>query len=100
MRSRVITFVFVISLVFTIPMTFDESMNLSFVIVIVQDKSLAIPKVKEICNKWKLCYYYKLQHSSKTTKEYFNKKLFALYFVDLDNIVNVDEDVSLLARKV
>ncbi len=38
----------------------NESMNLSFVIVIIQDKTLIVFEVKKICNKWKLCYYCKL----------------------------------------
>jgi len=75
-------------------------MNLSFVTIIVQGKSLAILEVKEIYNKWKLCYYYKLQHLSKIAKKCFNKKSFILRLVNLNDIVNVDEDVSQLARKV
>ena len=67
---------------------------------IVQDKTLVTLEVKEICNKWKLYYYCKLQHSSKTAKKCFNKKSSSLRLVDLDDTSNVDEDVSLLTRKV
>ncbi len=77
-------------------------MNLNFVIVIIQDKTLIIFKIKKICNKWKLCYYCKLQHSSKIIKEYSNKKLFILHILNVydNDVVNINEEVSLFARKV
>ncbi len=80
----------------------NESMNLSFVIVIVQDKTLIISKIKKICNKWKLCYYCKLQHLSKIIKECSNKKFFTLHIMNVyDNyVININEKVSLFARKV
>ena len=80
----------------------DESMNLSFVIVIVQDKTLIVSEIKKICNKWKLCYYCKLQHSSKIAKEWSNKKLFTLRIMNVydSDVVSIDEEVSLSARKV
>ena len=83
-------------------LSFDESMNLSFVIVIVQDKILIVSEIKKICNKWKLCYYCKLQHSSKIAKECSNKKLFTLRIMNVydSDVVNIDEEVSLSARKV
>ncbi len=80
----------------------DESMNLSFVIVIIQDKTLTVSEIKKICNKWKLCYYCKLQHLSKIIKECSNKKLFTLHIMNVYNndVVNINEEVSLSARKV
>ncbi len=80
----------------------DESMNLSFVIVIIQDKTLIVFEIKKICNKWKLCYYCKLQHSSKIAKECSNKKLFTLHIMNVYNsdVININEEVSLLAKKV
>ncbi len=32
-------------------LSFNESMNLNFIIIIIQDKTLIIFKIKEICNK-------------------------------------------------
>ncbi len=102
--SKIITFVTVISTVSSsLSFSFlDESMNLSFVIVIVQDKTLIVSKIKKICNKWKLCYYCKLQHSSKIAKECSNKKLFTLCIMNIydSDVVSIDEEVSLSVRKV
>ncbi len=80
----------------------NESMNLSFVIVIIQDKTLIVFEVKKICNKWKLCYYCKLQHSSKIAKECSNKKFFTLRIMNIydSDIINIDEEVLLSAKKV
>ncbi len=80
----------------------DESINLSFVIIIVQDKILIISEIKKICNKWKLCYYCKLQHSSKIIKECSNKKFFTLHIMNIydKDVVSINEEVSLSARKV
>ena len=80
----------------------NESMNLSFVIIIIQDKTLIISEIKKICNKWKLCYYCKSQYSSKIAKECSNKKLFTLCIMNIYNsdIISINEEVSLLAEKV
>jgi len=80
----------------------DELMNLSFVIIIIQDKTLIISEIKKICNKWKLCYYCKLQHLSKITKECSNKKLFTLHIMNVydNDVVSINEEVSLFAKKV
>ena len=82
--------------------SFNKSMNLSFVIIIVQDKTLIISEIQKICNKWKLCYYCKLQHSSKIAKECLNKKFFTLHIMNIynNNIININEEVLLFARKV
>ncbi len=82
--------------------SFNESMNLSFIIVIIQDKTLIISEIKKICNKWKLCYYCKLQHSSKIVKECSNKKLFTLCIINVydSDIISINEEVSLSAKKV
>ncbi len=77
-----ITVVSTISLSFSFSF-FNESMNLSFVIVIIQDKTLIISEIKKICNKWKLCYYCKLQHLSKIVKECSNKKFFTLHIMNI-----------------
>ncbi len=77
-------------------------MNLSFIIIIIQDKTLIVSEIKKICNKWKLCYYCKLQHSNKIVKECSNKKLFTLHIMNVydSDIININEEVSLSARKV
>ncbi len=77
-------------------------MNLSFIIVIVQDKILIVSEIKKICNKWKLCYYYKLQHSSKIDKECSNKKFFTLCIMNIydSDVVSINEKVFLSAKKV
>ncbi len=79
----------------------DESMNLSFVIIIIQNKTLIISEIKKICNKWKLCYYCKLQHLSKIIKECSNKKLFTLHIMNIydSDVININEEVLLFARK-
>ncbi len=77
-------------------------MNLSFVIIIIQDKILIISEIKKICNKWKLCYYCKLQHSNKIIKECLNKKSFTLHVMNIydSDVININEEISLFARKV
>jgi len=104
LSSKIITSVTVISTVFSsLSFSFlNESMNLSFVIVIIQDKILIVSEIKKICNKWKLCYYCKLQHSSKIAKECSNKKFFTLHIMNVydSDIVSIDEEVLLFTRKV
>ena len=95
--SSIVLVVVVTSIVF---ISSDDSMNLNFVMTIVQGKSLVTSKVKDICNKWKLCYYCKLQHSSKTIKKCSNKKFFSFRVVDLNDNINIDEDVFVYTRKV
>ncbi len=77
-------------------------MNLSFVIIIIQDKTLIVSEIKKICNKWKLCYYCKLQYLSKIAKECSNKKFFTLHIMNVYNsdVININEEVLLFARKV
>ncbi len=104
LSSKIITFVTVI-LTVSLFLSFsflDELMNLNFIIIIIQDKTLIIFEIKKICNKWKLYYYCKLQHSSKIVKEYSNKKLFTLHIMNIYNsdVINIDEEISLFIRKV
>ncbi len=104
LSSKIIISVTVVSTVFSSfsLSSFDESMNLNFVIVIVQDKILIVSEIKKICNKWKLCYYCKLQHSSKIAKECSNKKLFTLHIMNIydSDVISINEEVSLSVRKV
>ncbi len=104
LSSKIIISVTVVSTI-SLSLSFsslDESMNLSFVIVIIQDKILIVSEIKKICNKWKLCYYCKLQHLSKITKECSNKKFFTLRVMNVcdSDVVSIDEEVSLSAKKV
>ena len=100
LRSKLIIVVFVVFVASVVFVMIDDSMNLSSAMTIVQDKTLVTSKVKEICNKWKLCYYCKLQHSSKIAKKCFNKKSSFLRLVDLDDTSSIDENISLSTRKV
>lgn len=50
-----------------------DPMDLSQALAAVKGKSLKIPKVKEICNTWNLCYYCKLFHPGKTAIDCPNK---------------------------
>jgi len=103
LKSKIIIFITVILTVslFLSLLFLDESMNLNFIIIIVQDKTLIISEIKKICNKWKLCYYCKLQHLSKIIKECLNKKFFTLHIMNIYNndIINIDEEISLSAKK-
>ncbi len=92
--------ILIVSVAFAVSSEDDELMNLSSAMTAVQSKTLAISEIKDICNKWKLCYYCKLQHSSKTVKECSNKKFFTLRVTDMNDDVSIDDDVSLFAKKV
>lgn len=72
-----------------------EPMDLSTAIAAVKGKPLSVPGVKDICNKWQLCYYCKYQHPGKTAKECPNKKPFNLRTFDLDDTANNDGGVPL-----
>ncbi len=104
LNSKIITSVTVVSTVSSSLSfsSFNESINLSFIIIIIQDKILIVSEIKKICNKWKLCYYCKLQHSNKIAKECLNKKFFTLRIMNIYNsdIININEEVLLSARKV
>ena len=100
LNIKFVVSIFVVVVTLIISFVIDDLMNLSFIITIVQSKTLFISKMKKICNKWKLCYYCKFQHSSKIVKKCFNKKFFNFRLVDLNDNVNIDENVSLFARKV
>lgn len=84
----------------TASMVVNDPMDLSSAMAAVQGKSLKIPGVKDICTKWKLCYYCKLQHPGKTAKECPNKSASTLRVVDLDDNLSIDGGVSLDAGKV
>ena len=77
-----------------------EPMNLSSAMAAVWDKPLVNSEVRDICNKWNLCYYCKLQHSGKTAKKCLNRKPSFLHIVNLENDASINNDVSLSAEKV
>ena len=90
----------VVSVTLVVFVTADDFMNLSVVMIVVQNKILSISEIRDICNKWKLCYYCKQQHLSKIVKECSNKKLFTFRVVELEDDISIDENVSLSAKKV
>ena len=90
----------VTSVAFSIPAVRGEPMNLSSAMAAVQSKPLVTPEVRDICNKWNLCYYYKLQHLSKTVKKCLNRKPSSLHIVNLEDDASINDDVLLSAEKV
>ena len=78
--------------------TIKDFINLSVVITITQEKFLKIFKIKEICNKFNLCYYCKKQHSSKIVKNCFNKTLAQLRLTNLDDTLNNDKDIFIIKK--
>lgn len=98
--ARTATAVPVIPAVPATSISTGDPMDLSSAIAAVQGKPLSILGVKEICNKWKLCYYCKLQHPGKTAKECPNKKPFTLCIMEVDNTASMDGGVSIHTGKV
>ena len=82
------------------PVMRGEPMDLSSAMAAVWGKPLATSKVRDICNKWNLCYYCKLQHPGKMVKECLNRKPSSLHVVDLEDDASINDDVSLSAGKV
>ena len=69
--------------------------DLNSVITVISGKSLSVSEVRDICNKWNLCFYCKKKHSGKNAKECLNKKSSSLLcVVNLDNNLNTDNEVS------
>ena len=82
------------------PAVRGEPMDLSSAMAAVWGKPLATSGVRDICNKWNLCYYCKLQHLGKMAKECSNRKPPSLRVVDLENDASINGGVSLSAGKV
>ena len=99
-EAKTITVASTIPVIFTVSVFISDLMNLSSAITAVQGKPISILEIKEICNKWKLYYYCKLQHLDKNVKECLNKKFSAFHLVDIDDTSSVDESVPLAAEKV
>ena len=72
-----------------------DPMDLNSAMAVISGKSLSVPGVRDICNKWNLCFYCKKKHLSKNAKECLNKKsLSSLRVVDLDDNLSTDDGVS------
>ena len=82
------------------PAVRGEPMDLSSAMAAVWGKPLVTSEVRDICNKWNLCYYCKLQHSGKTAKKCLNREPSSLRVVDLENDASINDDVLLSAEKV
>ena len=90
----------VTSVALSTPAVRGEPMDLSSAMAAVQGKPLVTSEVRDICNKWNLYYYCKLQHSGKTVKECLNRKPSSLRVVNLEDDASINDDVSLSAGKV
>jgi hypothetical protein len=62
-----------------VTMLIENFMNLSSIMTTVKDQSLKTNEVRKICENWKLCFYCKQQHSSKSIIDCLNKKSFSTY---------------------
>ena len=67
----------------TSPVSVGEPIDLSSAIATVKGQKLSNPRVKDICMKWNLCFYYKLQHPGKDAKDCPNKGKSRLHLIDL-----------------
>ena len=72
-----------------------DPMDLSAAIATVQGKPLTTPGVKDICIKWKLCFYCKQQHPGKSAKDCPNRRGSSLYVIDRDDTASIDGGVPL-----
>ena len=69
-------------------------MDLNSAMTVISGKSLSVSEVRDICNKWNLCFYCKKKHLGKNAKECLNKKsLSSLHVVNLDNNLSTDSEV-------
>jgi hypothetical protein len=67
--------IFLASASVSIAMMFSEnSMNLNSIMIAIKSQSLKTHEIRKICKNWKLCFYCKQQHSSKSTIDCLNKK--------------------------
>ena len=67
------------------PLPPGDPMDLSSAMATVKGQRLQTPGVKEICTKWGLCFYCKLQHPGKGAKECPNKGKSDLRLMDLED---------------
>ena len=84
----------VISVTSAVTAVASDLMDLNSAIAVISGKFLSVSGVRDICNKWNLCFYCKKKHSDKNAKECLNKKsLSSLYVVNLDNNLSTDSEV-------
>ena len=70
-------------------------MDLNSAIAVISGKSLSVSEVRDICNKWNLCFYCKKKHPGKNAKECLNKKsLSSLCVINLDDNLSTNNEVS------
>ena len=90
-----------VPVVAAVPLAAGDPMDLDSAMAAVKGKSLATPGVREICNKWHLCYYCKSFHEGKTAKDCPNKKKsFNLRVVEIDDAASIDGGVPVSSGKV
>ncbi len=58
-------------------------MDLNSAMATVKGQKLSNPRVKDICTKWNLCFYCKLQHPGKDAKDCPNRGKSRLHLIDL-----------------
>ena len=84
----------VISVTSAVAAVAGNPMNLNSAIAVISGKSLSVSEVRNICNKWNLCFYCKKKHLGKNVKECLNKKsLSSLHVINLDNNLSTDSEV-------
>ena len=85
----------VVSVTSAVAAVAGNPMDLNSAMAVISGKSLSVSGVRDICNKWNLCFYCKKKHLGKNVKECLNKKsLFSLHVIDLDNNLSTDNEVS------
>ena len=85
----------VVSVTSAVAAVAGNPMDLNSAMAVISGKSLSVSGVRDICNKWNLCFYCKKKHPGKNAKECLNKKsLFSLHVVDLDDNLSTDSEVS------
>ena len=85
----------VVSVTSAVAAAAGDPMDLNSAMAVISGKSLSVSGVRDICNKWNLCFYCKKKHPGKNAKECPNKKsLFSLHVIDLDNNLSTDDEVS------
>ncbi|KAL9062677.1 MAG: hypothetical protein Q9161_009767 [Pseudevernia consocians] len=67
----------------TSPVSAGEPMDLNSAMATVKGQKLSNPRVKDICTKWNLCFYCKLQHPGKDAKDCPNRGKSRLHLMDL-----------------
>ena len=90
---RVSTVVPVAAVTPTAVVSVGEPMDLSSAQAAVKNRKLTKPGVKDICSKFNLCYYCKLQYPGKNASNCPNKKITSLRAVDMDDTASIDGGV-------